>query len=60
MNLYYNPIDPLPWRCPCGAQAEKKYSLCRKCQARDAWQRRTARPRRIRRTFRRLFKAVTK
>ncbi|GAA4514101.1 hypothetical protein GCM10023191_082170 [Actinoallomurus oryzae] len=60
MNLYYNPIDPLPWRCPCGAHAERKYSLCRKCSARDTWRRRTVRPRRVRRTFRRIFRAVTK
>ncbi|MDN3355850.1 hypothetical protein [Actinomadura sp. DC4] len=60
MNLYYSPLDPLPWRCPCGAHAEKKYGLCRKCNSRDAWQRHVARPRRVRRTFRRLFQAVSK
>ena len=60
MNLYYNPLDPLPWRCPCGAHAERKYSLCRKCNARDTWQRRTARPRRVRRAFRRIFGVVSR
>jgi hypothetical protein len=61
MNLNYIPLEPLPWRCPCGAHAEKKYSLCRKCEARDVWQRRKVRrPHRVRRTFRRLFRTVTK
>lgn len=60
MNLYYSPLEPLPWRCPCGAHAERKYSLCQKCSARDIWRRRRIRPRRARRTFRRLFRAVSK
>jgi hypothetical protein len=60
VNLFYHPIEPLPWRCPCGAHAERKYSLCRKCSDRDTWQRHTVRPCRIRRTFHRFFRAVTK
>jgi hypothetical protein len=27
-------------QCPCGAIAEHRYGLCRKCQARAAWRRR--------------------
>ena len=27
--------------CPCGAVAERPYGLCRKCQARNAWRRKT-------------------
>lgn len=60
MNLNYLPFEPLPWRCPCGAHAAKKYGLCRKCEARDTWQRRTARSRRFRHTLRRLFWVVAK
>lgn len=61
MNLYYSSLEPLPWRCPCGAHAERKYSLCQKCSARDAWRRRRTRPRGgVRRTVRRLFRAVGK
>ena len=26
---------------PCGAVAERPYGLCRKCQARNAWRRKT-------------------
>jgi hypothetical protein len=28
-------------QCPCGAATEKTYALCRKCQARMAWRRKT-------------------
>jgi hypothetical protein len=27
-------------RCPCGAAAERPWSLCRKCHARMSWRRR--------------------
>jgi hypothetical protein len=60
MNFNYLPFEPLPWRCPCGAHAAKRYSLCRKCEAREVWRRRTVRPQRVRRTLRRLFRAVAK
>ena len=33
-------------QCPCGAVADRPYSLCRKCQARMAWQRKAMRTRR--------------
>jgi hypothetical protein len=28
-------------QCPCGAVAERPNGLCRKCQARNAWRRKT-------------------
>lgn len=28
-------------QCPCGAVAEQRFGLCRKCQARNAWRRKT-------------------
>lgn len=28
-------------QCPCGAVAERPNSFCRKCQARNAWRRKT-------------------
>jgi hypothetical protein len=33
-------------QCPCGAVADRPYSLCRKCQARVAWRRKAMRTRR--------------
>jgi hypothetical protein len=33
-------------QCPCGAVAERPFGCCRKCQARNAWRRKTATPRR--------------
>jgi hypothetical protein len=30
-------------QCPCGAVAESAHGLCRKCQARIAWRRKTMR-----------------
>lgn len=33
-------------QCPCGAVAERPFGFCRKCQARNAWRRKTATPRR--------------
>lgn len=60
MHLQYRPLDTWAWQCPCGARAEDKYGICRKCQARAAWRRRTMRPRRVRRTARRVLGAVTK
>jgi hypothetical protein len=33
-------------QCPCGAVAERPFGSCRKCQARNAWRRKTATPRR--------------
>jgi len=30
-------------QCPCGAVAERPWTLCRKCGARAAWHRKTAR-----------------
>lgn len=38
--------------CPCGAVAEHTYGLCRKCQARMLWRRKTQR--KSRRAARRL------
>jgi hypothetical protein len=55
MHLHPIPLDGWPWHCPCGARAQRRYSLCRKCQARAAWWRRNRRsrhvirPRRVRR-----------
>jgi hypothetical protein len=37
------PDDGLHRQCPCGAAAEQPDRLCRKCQARMAWRRRTTR-----------------
>jgi hypothetical protein len=35
-------------QCPCGAAAERTNGLCRKCQARVQWRRKTTRtPRRV-------------
>jgi hypothetical protein len=28
-------------QCPCGAVADRPFGLCRKCQARGAWRRKT-------------------
>jgi hypothetical protein len=33
-------------QCPCGAVAERPFGFCRKCQARNAWRRKTTTPRR--------------
>jgi hypothetical protein len=33
-------------QCPCGAMADRPYGLCRKCQARSAWRRKTSSKRR--------------
>ena len=33
-------------QCPCGAVAERPFGLCRKCQARNAWRRKTTSNRR--------------
>ena len=33
-------------QCPCGAVAERPFGFCSKCQARNAWRRKTATPRR--------------
>jgi hypothetical protein len=33
-------------QCPCGAVAERPFGLCRKCQARNAWRRKTTPARR--------------
>ena len=33
-------------QCPCGAVSERPFGICRKCQARNAWRRKTATPRR--------------
>jgi hypothetical protein len=33
-------------RCPCGAVADQPFGLCRKCQSRKAWRRKTTTPRR--------------
>ena len=40
--------------CPCGAVAERPWSLCRKCSARYAWHRKVVS--KNRRTARRLAK----
>jgi hypothetical protein len=51
MPVHPVPLDNWCWRCPCGARADDMYGICRKCQARTAWRRRTMRPRRIRRAY---------
>jgi hypothetical protein len=28
-------------QCPCGAVADRPHGLCRKCQSRDAWRRKS-------------------
>jgi hypothetical protein len=33
-------------QCPCGAIAERRSGLCRKCHDRNAWRRKAASPRR--------------
>jgi hypothetical protein len=33
-------------QCPCGAVAERRSGLCRKCRDRNAWRRKAATPRR--------------
>jgi hypothetical protein len=33
-------------QCPCGAVADRPFGLCRKCQDRKAWRRKTTTPRR--------------
>ena len=43
-------------QCPCGALAEPLTGLCRKCQARNAWRRRTMTRRKT--TRRRLARRV--
>lgn len=40
-------------QCPCGAVADRRLGLCRKCQDRKAWRRKTTTPRR--KTSRRGF-----
>jgi hypothetical protein len=47
MHLHPIPLDDWPWHCPCGARAQRRYSLCRKCQARAAWWRRNRRSRHV-------------
>ena len=37
-------------QCPCGAVADRPFGLCRKCQDRNAWRRKTTRGRPARRT----------
>jgi hypothetical protein len=34
-------IEQRRHQCPCGAVADQPFGLCRKCQARDAWRRKT-------------------
>ena len=33
-------------QCPCGAVPDRPFGLCRKCQDRKAWRRKTTAPRR--------------
>ena len=33
-------------QCPCGAVADRPFGLCRKCQDRNAWRRKTTSKRR--------------
>jgi hypothetical protein len=33
-------------QCPCGAVADRPFGLCRKCQHRNEWRRKTTSPRR--------------
>jgi hypothetical protein len=33
-------------QCPCGAVPDRPFGLCRKCQNRKAWRRKTTTPRR--------------
>jgi hypothetical protein len=62
MHLHPIPLDDWRWQCVCGARAQRKYGQCRKCQARDAWWRRTMRARRgthARRVYRHGAEAVS-
>lgn len=45
-------------QCPCGAVADRPYGLCRKCQDRNAWRRKTASTRRKAARRRRLAHRV--
>jgi hypothetical protein len=49
-------------QCPCGAVADRPRGLCRKCQARNAWRRKTASTRRktTRRRFGRRARDITR
>ncbi|GAA4618428.1 hypothetical protein GCM10023195_82820 [Actinoallomurus liliacearum] len=63
MHLRPLPLDDWQRQCPCGARSEYRFGLCRKCRARAAWFRRTARARRgtrVRRIFRRDAEAVSR
>jgi hypothetical protein len=48
------PAEDRSRTCPCGAAAERPWSLCRKCGARYAWRRKVVS--KNRRTARRLAK----
>jgi hypothetical protein len=49
-------------QCPCGAVADRPFGLCRKCQARNAWRRKTTSTRRkaTRRRFGRRARNVAR
>ena len=49
-------------QCPCGAVADRPHGLCRKCQDRNAWRRKTASTRRkaTRRRFGRRARNLTR
>ena len=49
-------------QCPCGAVADQPFGLCRKCQDRNAWRRKTTSTRRkaTRRRFGRRTRNVTR
>jgi hypothetical protein len=45
--------DQRQCQCPCGAVADRPFGLCRKCQDRKAWRRKSATTRRRKATRRR-------
>lgn len=45
-------------QCPCGAAADRPFGLCRKCQHRNEWRRKTTTPRR--KTRRRIGRRARK
>ena len=49
-------------QCPCGAVADRPFGLCRKCQDRNAWRRKTTSTRRkaTRRRFGRRARNVAR
>ena len=45
-------------QCPCGAVADRPFGLCRKCQHRNEWRRKTTPRRKVRRRIGRRARKV--